>query len=315
VTNHRPLFMQPAGGDPDNTYTGTEMRALFAAAYPYQGVIRMAPGAYLVAQRGAGANLSVDVAAGYAVVTGDDVAGQGNYLCWSDATYNLAMPAAPGSGTRFHRVGLRVKDKLANGTWTTYEFIPDVVQDTGAGFPAEPASFITLAQASITAGQVSYQTAQLTDLRQPAEVIQGATRAANSAQNKTTTLTGDTVLTVPVAASATYEFRFNLYAASASTTSGFKLGWGFPSGATGNYQGISTNAAGGSFFAPVSLATVTTGLVGGTANADYGSWFSGIIQTGATPGSLQVQYAESVADAANGAYILAPSSLTLTRIA
>jgi hypothetical protein len=165
MTLHKPLLMQPASGDADLTYTGSELRALVSSLWPYEGVIRPTQGGFAVTQRGAGANLSVDVAAGMANVQGDDVAGQNMYTCWSDATVNLVLPAAPGSGTRNHRVGLRIRDKLASGAWTTYEFLPDYVADTGAGLPAEPVSFLTLAQASISAGQSSYQTAQITDLR------------------------------------------------------------------------------------------------------------------------------------------------------
>lgn len=167
MTLHTPLLMQPDTGDSDITYSGAELRAMFSAQYPFEGIIGTGnnPASFAVSQRGAGANLSCDLAAGYALVTGDDVAGQNKYFCWSDATYNLALPAAPGSGSRTHRIGLRIKDKLASGSWTTYEFVPDYVEDTGSGLPSEPASFLTLATASISAGASSYVDADFTDYR------------------------------------------------------------------------------------------------------------------------------------------------------
>lgn len=167
MTLHKPLLMQPGSGDSDITYSGAELRAMFAAQFPFEGIIGTGntPGSFKVSQRAAGANLSCDVAAGYALVNGDDVAGQNTYLCWSDATANLGLPAAPASGSRTHRVGLRVKDKLASGSWSTYEFVPDYVADTGSGLPSEPASFLTLATATISSGASSYVDADFTDYR------------------------------------------------------------------------------------------------------------------------------------------------------
>lgn len=159
-----PLFMQKEGADPDITYTAQDTRALAnALTRNTEGVSDS--GSYKVTQRAAGANFSVDVAAGWAAVQGDDVSNQNMYVCHNTATVNVATPGAPGSGTRVHRVILRIKDDFHSTTWTTYEQTVELLQDTGTGTPATPVSAISLATVSIAAGQASVQNSHITDTR------------------------------------------------------------------------------------------------------------------------------------------------------
>ncbi|MGH3693232.1 MAG: hypothetical protein ACRDRX_04400 [Pseudonocardiaceae bacterium] len=162
-----PLFLQKTGADPDITYSATNYRlALIAALCQYPGVLDpYGSNGLLVTQRGAGANFSVDIAAGYGIITGGDVALQGAYIAVNDATVNVATPSAPGSGTRVHRVVLQIRDKLNNGAYTTYDGVLQVLQDTGSGTPATPASAISLAKVSISAGQANVSNAHITDDR------------------------------------------------------------------------------------------------------------------------------------------------------
>jgi hypothetical protein len=235
MTLHTPLHMQPASGDPDLTYTGLEERLLIQATYPYEGIVDRGPalGKFTVQQRGAGANFSVDVLSGAAVITGDDTGSQMNYLCWSDATFNLVTPSAPGSGTRLHRVGLQLRDKLNNGAWTQYDFTPALVQDTGAGFPAEPASFLTLAQVSIAAGQANVSNGNITDLRSPAS----RTRVwkASDLSRTSGTLTADPDLSI-IAAAGTWEVDAFLNC-QAATSADLIFALVAPAGATGSWGG------------------------------------------------------------------------------
>lgn len=175
------LIMQAGGGDSAISYSALDARALFDALIAGEGVI----GAGLkVSQRGAGANFSVDVAVGYAAILGDDVSLQGKYLVQNTAVANLVIASPPVSGTRIHRVIARIKDKLHNGTWTTYEWILEVLADTGSGTPALPASAINLATVSVAAGQANVSNANITDLRvsamglysRPAQVASDAGR-------------------------------------------------------------------------------------------------------------------------------------------
>lgn len=136
---------------------------MFAAFVRTEGCF--GAGALKVHQRSAGADMSVDVDPGSAAVIGDDIAGQGTYIVSSAAVVNVTIPAAPATGTRTHRVVARVRDKLHNAGWTTYDSIIEVLADTGAGTPAEPPSAITLATVAVTAGQSNVTDANITDQR------------------------------------------------------------------------------------------------------------------------------------------------------
>ena len=155
-------WMQPASGDPAINVPASTFRMAIAAlaGLGSEGVI--APVSAVVTQRQAGANFSVDIQPFQAVVAGEDVTDQGSYLCTNTAVFNLATPAAPASGTRTHRLVAQVRDKRSNATWTTYDWTPVIVQDTGSGEPAEPASAETLAHIVIAAGQSSVTNANIT---------------------------------------------------------------------------------------------------------------------------------------------------------
>lgn len=178
-----PLFLQKTGADADVTYSATQYRyGLVPAMLPVTGVIDpYGSSALAVTQRGAGANFSVDVAAGRAVIPGGDVALQGSYVVANDATVNVATPSAPGSGTRVHRLVLQIRDKLNNGAYTTYDGILSLLQDTGSGTPATPASAISLATISISAGQANVSNSNITDTRawaRPASYLTGTLSVA-----------------------------------------------------------------------------------------------------------------------------------------
>jgi hypothetical protein len=157
----KPLWVQPATGDAEIDFPAAEMRQLFRSLIGdgARGVI--APASAVVTQRGAGANFSVDVQPFQAIVDGTDTADQGHYLVTNTSVYNAPTPTAPGSGTRTHRLIARLRDKRSNATWTTYDWIPDLLADTGAGEPARPASSVTLAHISIAAGQANVANANI----------------------------------------------------------------------------------------------------------------------------------------------------------
>lgn len=161
----RPAWMQATGGDAAITYSAAQDRRVLGALFSREGVLDKDAGHLKVSQRGAGANFSVDVAAGGAAIQGDDVSDQGIYQVASTATENRTTPSAPGSGTRNHRVIARIQDKMHNGIWTGYDWVIEIQQDTGSGTPALPASAIPLALVAIAAGQSSVTNANITDLR------------------------------------------------------------------------------------------------------------------------------------------------------
>jgi hypothetical protein len=134
-----PLWLQKTGADADVTYSATQYRQLIKALVSTTGVVDpIGSGGLAVSQRAAGANFTVDVASGYAIIPGGDVSNQGSYVAFNDATVNVATPTAPGSGTRVHRVILQIRDKLNNGAYSTYDGVVQVLTDTGSATLTSP---------------------------------------------------------------------------------------------------------------------------------------------------------------------------------
>lgn len=100
-----------------------------------------------VTQRGAGANLSVDISAGGAVVTGDDQANQGNYQTFFDAVTNVTGFVATGSNTRYDLVGVQINDPNAGGAAGSNAVLVRVAGTAAPSptIPALPNSFLPLA--------------------------------------------------------------------------------------------------------------------------------------------------------------------------
>lgn len=158
----KPLWMQPSSGDAAITYSAQQDRAgLLSTVFSREGVLDPDAGQLKISQRSAGANFSIDVAAGRCAIVGDDASDQGTYLCTSTTVLNIATPTKPASGSRRHRVIARVKDKLHNGSWTTYEWTIEILQDTGSGAPAQPNSAITLGFVNMTSTMTSVLNANL----------------------------------------------------------------------------------------------------------------------------------------------------------
>lgn len=166
MTLQTPVWLQ------NGTYPARIDR-IFADVLFGEGVMAVSAGDLRVTQRGAGANVSVDIAGGRACITGDDTADQGNYLVRNDATVNLVMPAAPGANKRIDVVFVRVNDPAAGGPAgdnATFGYVSGVVAAAPVA-PATPTSAIALAQVLRTAGDVSITNAMITDVRAQALTI------------------------------------------------------------------------------------------------------------------------------------------------
>lgn len=101
------------------TYSAKKDRRVQQAEVMQEGIVDF--GHYKVTQRGAGANMSVDVAAGEAWVDGDSSAEQGFYHVVNDATVNVAIAAASGSNPRIDAVVLAVNDSTEIGGSDEYK--------------------------------------------------------------------------------------------------------------------------------------------------------------------------------------------------
>lgn len=165
------------------TYSGREDRTLIEAALT-EGVIGR--GDLAVSQRGAGANMSVDVAVGKAAITGDDVADQGRYLVRSTTVANVVIGAAPGANSRIDVVVLRIHDASATGVSNTPAFavIPGVALAAPVA-PAVPNGALELAHVLVVAGDVSVLNAKITDRRVRSVPAAGAGGELGYAQSVT----------------------------------------------------------------------------------------------------------------------------------
>lgn len=82
-------------------------------------------------------SLSVDISPGWAVVQGDDQTHQGMYLCYNDASANLAL-SAPGSNSWIVGICLQVRDPNATGpAGDDAQFV--AVYGTASASPTKPA--------------------------------------------------------------------------------------------------------------------------------------------------------------------------------
>lgn len=124
--------------------------------------------AFKVGVRGAGANISVDVSIGDAIVQGDDQALQGNYFVRSDAIVNVPLAAVPGSNSRYDIIILQINDPDAGGAAGSNAVLTKVT-GTASGSPVVPAvpnSALLLATIGpITSGTSSIGSGLIADSR------------------------------------------------------------------------------------------------------------------------------------------------------
>jgi len=182
-----PLYMQALA------YPAKLDRQLIADIFDVEGVLTPAGGALKVGPRAAGANMSVDIAPGTAIIAGDSEAGQGSYRVRSSAVENLPVGAAPGSNSRIDLVIARVRDATVVGGVSSdwlLEVLPGAVAMSPVA-PALPASAIPLAEIVVVAaaGVVSIDAAKITDRRAAAgnaAYVAKATRPPGYAEFRST---------------------------------------------------------------------------------------------------------------------------------
>ncbi len=160
-----PLLMQAVAGDPALSYTAQTFRGAFDALVPAAGVTFKND--LLVAQRAAGTNMSVDVAAGQCAFRGNVIAYQGTYLLRNTAVINVQIATADPTNPRIDLIVVQVLDKQAD-SGTQYAANAIVVQGTAASpptVPPTPADSYALAQVAVAAGATSISNANITDVR------------------------------------------------------------------------------------------------------------------------------------------------------
>jgi hypothetical protein len=160
VALETPIWLQ--GG----TYSARQDRSLLDVIFT-EGVIDPGGSALLVAERAAGANDTVDVAAGAAIITGDDEADQGKYYVRNTAVVNVAFTPAPGTDERIDLLVLQVNDPTAGGAAgdnAVFEVITGTVA-VSAVAPAVPDTAIPLAEVLRLSTDTTIVNARITDRR------------------------------------------------------------------------------------------------------------------------------------------------------
>ena len=148
-----------------------DLRRFLATIVTAEGV--RGGGDLVASQRAAGADMSVDLAFGYALVQGDSVVGQGYYHVFNNAAYNLTgFAAAHATLPRVDRVVLRARDMfhgdaandvaplILTGTATAGATLANL---TGAAAVAN--NQLLIANVLMPAAAVSITTANIADVR------------------------------------------------------------------------------------------------------------------------------------------------------
>ncbi len=128
----------------------------------------------VVSQRGAGANMSVDVTAGTAIIASSS-ATHGFYGLYSDAVTNVAITASNPSNPRIDIIIAQALDTEQGDGFNLYQV--GVITGTPAGsptVPSPPARSLVLAQVAVAANATSIVNANITDKRLPAGLAQTA---------------------------------------------------------------------------------------------------------------------------------------------
>ena len=172
------------------SYAAKRDRRVNQALMVQEGIVQV--GDYKVAQRGAGANMSVDVAAGESWVDGDSAADQGFYHVVNDATVNVSIANNASGNPRVDTIVLKVNDSADAGSGTDIPAL-EVVQGTPTaaatlanlkGIAALPNTALRLAYVLVANGAVKIETAAIGNLVDPRR---GATGYPAEAEPKAVT--------------------------------------------------------------------------------------------------------------------------------
>lgn len=212
-----------------NDHTAVGDRQLIASISPTSNVMLAA---HLAVTQNGTPNMSVNVAAGKAIVHGTEAAPlQGAYHVWNDATKNLTIASADAVNKRIDLVVCRVRDAAYSGSTNAWAL--EVVTGTPAASPvapALPANSYALASIEVAALASSITNAVITDLRtlnRPWNVawgyVNGATSPAGAPAATSAVLWTGTTASVSLIAGRRYRLRVGGGVATSTTASRAKL--------------------------------------------------------------------------------------------
>lgn len=186
----------------DSVYTGADL------GLPYRDLVTqgvVGDNDLKVSQRGAGANMSVDVAPGVIWVAGDDSVFQPSYRCYNDGVVNLTIAASHATLDRRDLVVAEVRDAAFSGVSTDWRIrvitgTPDSVPVT----PTEPSNAVALAVVQVPGASTSVPDANILDYRPYAtagsRVVRRVTKTSSTTINATSEGAANTILTAPTLA-------------------------------------------------------------------------------------------------------------------
>jgi len=133
-----------------------------------------------------------------------------------------------------------------------------------------------------------------------------------STKNNNTTYADVTGVAFSIAANASYSFTILIHAVT-NTTAGYKFTLTGPAAPTAVAYGAAPYVSGGSLVASVTAFSSDVALVPATSGRHL-LYMSGTIRNGANAGTVQLQFAQNVADASNS-IVYAESSVMAWRVA
>ena len=218
------ILNPPAYLQTENDHSAASFRRGLAAIAPIQGPSVPQPAYLQVGPRGAGANISVDVAPGVGCVP-DNGTVLGLYAVSNDAVENLPL-AIPDTQDRIDVIGIRVLDSADNGPDLDNLGRFEVITGTPSGSPVAPSipadfQFLPLAEVLVAANSVGITAGDITDLRNinttandlipqlDAATALATTASADAANAVTTANTAQSTADAASAAAATADSTAN----------------------------------------------------------------------------------------------------------
>jgi hypothetical protein len=143
--------------------------------------------------------------------------------------------------------------------------------------------------------------------------IQIVRKTADETVNNTTTLQNDDELKFAVAASAIWQFECDIYYTAVGLAD-LKVTWIGPAGSTVIWSQIGQDASNNVLPGTSAFAGAATGTAAGVTATMLHQHFIGVVSNGATPGDLQLQWAQNTLNASN-ATVHALSNIRLVQLA
>lgn len=285
-----PVAVQTRTDTNADDFRGALLAGMTAASagslLPRAGVLSGWGGELAVSQRAAGANMSVDVAAGKAVVPAP-TAGHGGWYVINDALLNLTIAAAHATLARTDLIIARVADPQYHVGGDGAASVKVVTGTAGGGVPSVPVAdgaYVVIAQVAVAAAVASIVNANITlntDATVPRAVgLGGVLPVANAAARPSTPYRGQYIYQLDVNLPFFWNGTSWMQVVGASTTETLTNKTLSSPGLTGTMTGAGQISLSGQI-----ITTSQLGLVNGAREIIIGYGGSGGISIGNNGGA------------------------------